>query len=76
MRIRISHVVISFIGSTAMLIPPASPAFAQVDGEELLEEIIVVGTRRQTRTLANTPVPVKGVEPRFFRAKAIAKSAV
>jgi iron complex outermembrane receptor protein len=53
------RISLSVLAAAAVFGPfSGNSALAQDDAEELLEEIIVVGTRRTDRTAANTPVPV------------------
>ena len=44
--------------SCAMCAAPVQPALAQERTAETPEEIVVVGTRRQNRTVTETPVPI------------------
>ena len=50
----------------ALALPAAVPALAQ-QGEEMVEEIVVVGSRRQDRSAADSPVPVDVVHGEDFR---------
>ena len=50
----------------SLALPGALPALAQ-QGEEMVEEIVVVGSRRQDRSAADSPVPVDVVGGESFR---------
>ena len=50
----------------SLALPAAVPALAQ-QGEEMVEEIVVVGSRRQDRSAADSPVPVDVVGGEHFR---------
>ena len=47
-------------------LPVATPAFAQ-DEEQLVEELVVVGSRRRDRSAADSPVPVDVIGGEDFR---------
>ena len=49
-----------------LALPASPPVFAQ-DGEEVLEELVVVGSRRQDRSATDSPVPVDVIGGEEFR---------
>ena len=49
----------------SLALPAALPVLAQ--GEEAIEEVVVVGSRRQDRSAADSPVPVDVVDGDAFR---------
>jgi iron complex outermembrane receptor protein len=66
MRIR-RRTLVTALGAILPAVGAAPCAMAQDDSEEVLEEIVVTGTRTLTRTIASSPVPIdvfKGDEVR------------
>ena len=51
--------------AVSLALPAAVPVLAQ--GEEAIEEVVVVGSRRQDRSAADSPVPVDVVDGDAFR---------
>ena len=51
----------------ALALPATAPAFAEQDEQMVEEEVVVVGSRRQDRSAADSPVPVDVVGGEDFR---------